>query len=182
MLVESATDIAESTPVSDDAAVMSDVANDATPETRDDTSVESAADSAESAATREDVADDSAVAADAIPEIRDDVLLDSAEDIVESVVASANLDAETEFSSAKTSAILVVVLLTTAELTLSIMLYIIDPVDSNADISASVSSVDGAPPTTAMTAASTALDRLTTSALIATDSAESAALRDDAAV
>lgn len=62
------------------------------------------------------------------------------------------------------------------------MLCIIDPVDNSSDISARVSNVDGAPPTTAMIAASTASDRLTTSAFIATDKAESAALSEDVAV
>jgi len=85
-------------------------------------------------------------------------------------------------SSPRMSAVAESALLATAALTPSIMRYITDPVDSISDSSAIVSRVDGAPPTTAMTAAVTALDRLTPSALIAADSAESAPVSDDAAL
>ena len=180
-LVESPEDSAESTATRDDVAADNEFASDATPETRDDTFVESASDRAESTAVSDDTSDCSEVASDSTPETRDDTLVDSAEESVESVVERANLDVVTEFSSARISAVLDVVLLTTAELTLSIMLCIIDPVDSRADISASVSSVDGAPPTSAITAVVTALDILTISVLIASDSAESTAAREDVA-
>ena len=181
-MVESAEDSAESFATRDDVAADNEFASDATPETRDDTLVESPEDSAESTATRDDVAADNEFASDATPETRDDTLVDTAEESVESVVERANLDVVTEFSSARISAVLDVVLLTTAELTLSIMLCIIDPVDSRADISASVSSVDGAPPTSAITAVVTALDIFTTSVLIAVEREESTAASDNFAV
>ena len=180
--MDRAAESTESFSTREDVAADSEFATDATPEPRDDTSVDNAEDIAESAATREDVAADSEFATDATPETRDDTLVESAEDIALSAATSVNLEVVIEFSSARMSDVLPAVTTATAELTLSIILCITDPVDRSADISARVSSVDGAPPTTPMTAAATALDRLTPSALIATDSVESTTLREDTAV
>ena len=182
VLLESAADSVESTAMREDVAVDSEVATDATPDTRDDALVESASDSVESIAVSDDTDVCREVTTDSTPEIRDAILAERAADIVESLVERANLDTETEFSSPSMSAVLAVELLTTAELTRSIMLCIIDPVDNSADISASVSSVDGAPPTSAMTAVVTALDIFTTSVLIAVEREESTAASDNVAV
>lgn len=124
---------------------------------------------------------DSKVASDVIIDSRVVVVPGSAAESVESAMESATLDDAIEFSSPIMSAILCEGLFATAKLTWSIMLYIIVPAANISDNSPIVSSIEGAPPTTAITAAVTALDRLTPSVLIAADSVESAAVSDDTA-
>jgi hypothetical protein len=166
-------DSVESISSKDDTASENEVDTEVTSTSRVDAAVESADDSVESTFSNETAAATNEVETESIPEPLAEILEERVVDMVESLSESDCILEDTLSVNEFMSEVLLFVLLTIMELISTILEFMFTPVDIAVLSLQRLFNMSGAPSTIAITAASTAFTRSTTSELINCEITES---------